>query len=298
MSAPLLFQSNSLITISGGNVSIDAAEAAGLPTQKSQVELSVKGYANFISGTYIQNSSDVTDIKSTVTVTSDKVEKASFVLLAKPPSDSGASQKAYGNSVYGTKAEMVIDNKSALQKEDGTGSITLDSGAWFANLRTYAGDVNNVLSGNTVKTGQGVGAVLVQAAGAALFKSLGKNAAISNDSTVEAKASTLATSIKTALDETDQTYAGSSFFRRYLDSGRYAKDGPGDVDGTAAYNLKNANFDFMVQLQGTVSDPNTTLNSTIITRVLGTSGTDHKVDTTSKQYKMNIFVRLQQRNDL
>lgn len=295
----LLVQSDALIEVGDGNVSIDFAAAAGLPSTKTAVDLAVTGFANFISGTYIQNSADVNEIKSTVTVTSDKVKNASFVLLDSLPNDSGASFSAYGNAVTATKSEMIIDNKSALQKEDGTGSITagMGSGAWFANLRVYAGEINNVVDGTTVKTGQGIGAVLVQAAGSALFKSLGKNAAISNDTVVEGKAGALATSIKSALDETDATYTGSSFFRRYLDSGRYAKDN-GDVDGTVSYNLKKANFDFMVKLTGAVSDPQTALTEAIITRVLGTSGSDHKVDTSSNEYTMNIFVRLQQRNDL
>jgi len=53
----------------------------------------------------------------------------------------------------------------------------------------------------------------------------------------------------------------------------------------------------MIKLQGDVSDPEDTIDSDFISRVLGTTGTHHKV-ADSGTYTMNIFMRLQQRNDL
>lgn len=293
-------QTSSVIAIENGNVQFDPDTTAGLPAnERSSVELAVIGFSNFISGTYIQDSSDVTNVKSTLTINSGQVLRTSFALLNSLPSDSGASFVDYGTTVTGTGGELVITGKSALNKDDDTGAVTVTNGAsrWFANLRVWQGDDTNVLDGTNVKKSQGMGAVLVQAAGAALFKSLGKTAAINNDNNVEGRGRILANKITNELQETDASYTDSTFFKRYLDSGRYAEDN-GDTDGTVTYNLKNANFDFMVKLTGTVSDPEDTVNSTLLQRVLGVSGTDHKVAEANALYTMNIFMRLQQRDDL
>ncbi len=297
----LLRQHSTRIDITNGHVDIDAEAAAGLPIEGGSIELGVIGFANFMSGTYQQNSSDVTDITSTVTINSDQVKKASFALLTSLPSDSGASFSSYGNTVKATGSKLVINSASALNKDDDSGTVTVltSVGAWFPNLRLWQGNLQNVLDGINVKKSQGIGAVLVQAAGAALFKSLGKNAAINNDTVVEGKQSNLASAIDTAISENAQDYTNSTMFKRYLDSGRYADDNA-DVGAAQAYNFKNANLDFVVQLSGTLSDSsnNATLTNAVVNRVLGTSGTDHKVALSDKSYKMNIFVRLQQRDDL
>ena len=86
-------------------------------------------------------------------------------------------------------------------------------------------------------------------------------------------------------------------FKRYLDSGRYYDDNA-DVGSSHAYNFNNANLDFVVQLQGSLSDSSTNaaLSAAAITRILGNS--DNTKVLSNSTYKMNIFVRLQQRDDL
>ena len=72
-------QSSSVIAIDNGNVQFDPDTTAGLPTnERASVELAVIGFSNFISGTYVQDSSDVTNVKSTLTVNSDQIKLLSL----------------------------------------------------------------------------------------------------------------------------------------------------------------------------------------------------------------------------
>lgn len=289
-----------LITVSGADAEIDLEAASQLPGEGEGIDLAVIGFANFMSGSYQQLTSDVHDITSTVNINANQVRNASFALLTTLPSDSAANFSTYGDSVKDTGSKLVIQDKSALNKDDNSGTVSVFTEAhdWFANLRVWAGDNNNVIDSNgNVRNGQGIGAVLVQAAGAALFKSLGKNAAINNENTIESKQSKLANDLGNAIRESTSNYTESTMFKRYLDSGRYYHDNA-DVGSTQTYNFENANIDFVVQLQGTLSDTDDTLNNAIISRALGTSLSDHKVVNDTFNYKLNIFVRLQQRDDL
>ena len=297
----LLRQHGTLITVENANALIDAEAASGLPENEgASIDLAVIGFANFMSGSYQQLTSNVQDITSTVTIDSNKIRDASFALLTNLPTDSGATFSTYGGDVKGTGGKLVIQDKTGLMKDENNGvSVISPSHDWFANLRVWAGNNTNVVNGGNVKKSQGIGAVLVQAAGAALFKSLGKNAAINNENSIEGKQSKLSNDLTNAIQENANNYSESTMFKRYLDSGRYYDDNA-DVGSSHNYNFKNANLDFVVQLQGTLSDSSkaNSLTNDVVNRVLGTPGDDHKVALADKSYKMNILVRLQQRDDL
>jgi hypothetical protein len=300
----LIRQHATRIDITNGHVSFDAAVASGLPGEKESIDLAVIGFANFMSGTYQQLTSDVQDITSTVTIDDAKVKNATFALLTAIPADVGAANfSSYGTTVSGTGSKLVIQAKTSVyNKASGSNQAGVQvlgaSHAFFGNLDVWAGTLANVSDVSGVKQNQGLGSVLVQAAGAALFKSLGKNASIDNDDTVEGKQANLATAIDTAMTETAATYSTSTMFKRYLDSGRYYDDNA-DVGSSHAYNFKNANLDFIVQLSGTLSDSSgDTITNAVVNRILGTTLTDHKVALADKSYKMNILVRLQHRDDV
>ncbi len=296
----LVRKHGTLITVQGASAQIDLEAAGQLPAEGDSIDLAVIGFANFMSGNYQQLTSNVQDITSTVNINAEQVKKASFALLTTLPSDSAATFSPYGNSVKLTGNKLVIQDKSALIKDDNSGAVSVvtETHDWFANLSVWAGDNDNVIDINgNVRNGQGIGAVLVQAAGAALFKSLGKNAAINNENSIETKQGKLANDLGNAIRESSNNYTQSTMFKRYLDSGRYYHDNA-DVGSSQAYNFHNANIDFVVQLQGTLSDRDDTLNNVILSRALGTSLSDHKVATTTFNYKLNIFVRLQQRDEL
>ena len=295
----MLYQHSSLITVDGANVAMDADAVADLPTQGQYIDLAVLGYANFLSGSYTQLSSDVDDITTVVTVNSAKVKNATFALLEAIPSSSSASMTAYGTSVVGTRNKLIIQNRTVVLSGGGL-DVTLPEQDYFANIQTWQGNANNVLQGTKVKHGQGIGAVLVQAAGAALFKSFGKHAAISSDKDISKNGDGLAVSIKTAIDEAAGTsYTGSKMFKRYLDSGRLFDDNA-DIGSTITYNFANTNIDFVVQLSGNVTDPDAgdTINAAFINRVLGNKTAGATKVAANGAYKMNILVRMQQRNDM
>ena len=76
-------------------------------------------------------------------------------------------------------------------------------------------------------------------------------------------------------------------FKRYLDSGRYEADNV-DVNATVDYNLDAANFDYIVQLQGSVMIQVKLFTNGVINRVFGTIGDGHHKVQTDLTYKMNI----------
>lgn len=298
MSIALTQAHGSVIYVNNANISFDAEVASGLPTDESgEVDLAVIGFADFVSGSYQQKTSAPNDITSTVSVVTDDLKNATFKLLTAAPTGATFSFSTIGDAIKDTEEGLVIQDASAI-KPVGKDAVTKGSGAWFANLRTWAGTLSNVVDGANVLESQGMGAVLVQAAGAALFGRLGKNAAISNDSSIEAKQSALATAIAGTISETAGTnYNDSKMFKRYLDSGRYEADNV-DVNASVDYNLDAANFDYIVQLQGSVADEDDVLTAAVVNRVLGTIGDGHHKVQTDLTYKMNIFMRIQQDDEL
>lgn len=296
----------SLLYVNNANVSFDALVASGLPeNEREEIDLAVHGFADFVSGTYQQKTTDTDDIASTVTVDKANLLAASFKLLTDAPTGATWNFSTVGDDIKDTGSGLVITSASALKPRNdanaanGGAAVSVGSGDWFANLQVWAGSNANVVDGGNVKHGQGIGAVLVQAAGAALFKRLGKNAAISNDKSIEAKQDGLATLIKGVIDEDAEDYSTSKMFKRYLDSARYEADASADVGSTVAYNLDQANFDFIVQVQGTVSDGNgPALDKGTVNRVLGTIGNDNHKVTTDLTYKMNVFMRITQDDEL
>jgi len=284
----IVFKYGSLITLDNVNAQLNVEPASTLP--QTHVDMAVVGIADFLSGNYTQKSSDVNDIKSNFSFSEADVEGAGFYLQ---PSDQlgdfGITLTTYGTSVHGTSDNLAITGRSNHGSYD-----TGDTRKWFANLQTWDGVTTNVVDplNASLKVGKkhaGIGAVLVQSASAALFKKLGKHAAIANDKAIQAKQTSLATKLNAGWAETNASYADSDVFKRYLASGRYADDGA-DVNAVVNYNVSGMKFDFIVQIKGNVDDKDDdTLN---ISDILGTSGTDTKV-ISNGDYTFNVFMRLE-----
>lgn len=298
---PTFVQSHSTLLTVDQDISFDPETVAGLPSERTAVDLAVIGFADFVSGTYTQKSSNTNDIESEVTTDVSDLQNAAFKLLTERPTDTADDWEL--TTIGGTIASadsskaLLINDKSSVLPKSGGDAVGLGTGDWFANLSLWAGTNNNVLNGDNIKHGaSGMGAVLVQAAGAALFGRLGKNAAIDNDTTIEGKQVQLAKDISGTINEASATnYANSKLFKRYLDSGRYEED-DADANATVNYNLDKANFDYMVQLKGSLgsSEAGESIAEADITRILGAIGdTNHKVKA-DLTYKMNIFMRIQQ----
>jgi hypothetical protein len=301
----LVFHHDTLITVDAP-ASIDAEVAVDLPAESAAVDIAVEGFANWISGDYVQNTSDINDIKSNLSVNKLTLKTAAFALMT-DIAHTDASFSTYGDVIKTKGSGLVIDSSkgvTSMLKNDGVTSVSLTAAAasWFVNLRAWAGTDSNVYSGTALKHDKStLGSVLVQTAGAALFQKLGRNAALKNDTDIHAKESKLANDISNALTETANNYTDSKFFKRYLDSGRYDDDSSRDTgNGPVTYALDNANFDFMIQVGGTVSDADadSLTDAGVLTRILGDRSTGEHMVNADATYTMNLFLRMRQKNNL
>lgn len=286
----LTFNYASLIKVDG-NATIDITAATDLP--QTHCDLAVVGIGNFASGSYIQKSTDVEDIVSNFTLNADEIKGAGFYLL-QSGLPSGLTLSSYGNDVHGTSDKLEIKGRPMLGEHN-----TGDDRQWFANLQTLKSNRANVSEINKLKSGlahAGAGPVLVQAASAALFKSFGKHAAINNDKTINGKQTKLSTDMSAAWEEDSANYTDSKIFKRYLDSGRYADDNVADVNTAVPYNVTSTTFDFIVQLEGNVSDNSG--DDLDLVRILGNSTAGETKVKSNGSYKFNVFMRLEHQTDV
>jgi hypothetical protein len=301
----LVFHHDTLITVDAP-ASIDAEVAVDLPAESAAVDIAVEGFANWISGDYVQNTGDINDIKSNLSVNKLTLKTAAFSLMT-DIDHTDASFSSYGDVIKTKGSGLVIDSSkgvTSMLKNDGVTSVALTSAAasWFVNLSAWGGSDSNVYSGTALKHDKStLGSVLVQTAGAALFQKLGRNAALKNDTDIHAKENKLANDISNALTESSANYSDTKFFKRYLDSGRYDDDSSRDTgNGPVSYALDNANFDFMIQVGGTVSDSDadSLTDVGVLTRILGDRSTGEHMVNADATYTMNVFLRMRQKNNL
>ena len=300
MAKVLRFRTNTLIQVNDVNGTVDVDAVGSLHSDKDNIDLAIEGFADFISGNYIQNVNDTNEVKSNVTIDANAVNAAIFRLVTATNNIEGGDMTftTYGNTIRSQDAKLLLTGINGIRN----GSITYNTinGSYFGDLEAYDGNVSNLRNNNSILRGKGgLGPVLVQSVSAALFKSLGRNAAINNDTDVASKSNGLAISIK---DEWDESNGNSTkYFTRYLDSGRFYDDmNTGTVDSKVDYNFANATFDFIVKLTGSVSDSDTgiNMNSDSVNRIFGDkTNTETKVNSTGA-YTMNIYVRLTQKNGL
>ena len=308
----LRYRLENLITIDNvnGNVSFDAV--GSLPSEVNRIDIAVEGFANFISGNYIQSSSNVDNYISSVSIDKTAVQKAAYRLVesnssTRLPNSGGMAFTTYGDSIRTQGSRLVA---KAINGLHGSGTSSLSEvGNYFADLEGYNGALASVVTTNT-DTGSrklnfqegGLGPVLLQTVSAALFKSLGKTAAIVNDQSIADKEDELSNSIKGAWNETNASLSDTLYLPRYIDSGRFYGDAVVNTGTKVDYNFNDATFDFIVQLKGSLSDSGgdpVPINSTTISRVFGTTGSDTKVNGDDNgSYTMNMYIRLHQVDEL
>jgi len=278
----LTFNYSSIIHVNDTNVQFDLNDTNTLPM--TTVDLAVVGVGNLVSGDFVQKSSNVDDISSNFNFAASAILNAGFYL--KKPDHITLS-------TFGTAVQNTGDNLQITGKDTYGSYNTGSNQKWFVNLEDWAGTDANVANATAVTKGKsGPGAVLVQAAAAALFKALGKNAAINNDKTISAKEQGLASSLCNAWTESNANYNSSHIFKRYLGSGRYADHNSNveDVNTIVNYNLVNTKYDFIVQLKGNVFDSSD--DAVTFANVLGNQDTDTKVGADGS-YTFNIYMSLE-----
>ena len=101
------------------------------------------------------------------------------------------------------------------------------------------------------------------------------------------------------MGESDTAYADSGLFQRYLGQGKYRAEDADANGGKIDYDLNGALVNMVINLSGQVVDtdagPDLSSNTTAITEIFGTSGTDHLVSTTAGsvgQYSIKLYVSL------
>ena len=318
MATQLSYNITSVLAITDADASVNALPAETMDT--SAYDMAFVGFANFLSGNYIQNSAAVNDIKSNIAVSEGALNNAHFFYVADV---SGVGTDTYpggGESTYGaaiTQTGTLFGSSAVSNVQLADDSIaTLASVVPFGNefiamTNISAGTGNDVVISATetlAKGGSSVGDGLLQSVNAALFKKLGKSAALLNDSDLVTSLNTkLYSALSGNMDETSATYSDSKFMKRYVESGRYQDDGA-DLNADIDYNLNNVLVNMVVQIKGSVVDtdagsdgPDLSSDSDAINRIFGTVDTDHLIDTvgagtnTVGDYTITVMISL--RND-
>jgi hypothetical protein len=208
----LTYNITNLLAIANADASIDAAIEDDV--NQTPYEMAFVGFADFLSGSYIQDTTDVDDLKSTVTVAAtNQFANAHFFYIAAcdggnttgtPVEIAAADEAAYpggGRSTYGKNiaGNLLFGADSALRIQGDevavAASVTnplLSTVAPFGSsfipttkmdlsttgIITGPNDINDQTL-NRYKTSVGDG--LLQAINAALFKKIGPATAINNE---------------------------------------------------------------------------------------------------------------------
>jgi hypothetical protein len=301
----LSYNITDLLTISDANANINALPAETV--NADAYDMAFFGVANFLSGNYIQNSSAVNDIKSNISVSADALNNAHFFYVSNVDTDNSESYPGGGESAYGVNIAQTgtIFGSAAVENvaDSNNAAVTVASVKTFGNefiamSSIAAGGGETVVNSTDKKmlAGQSsVGDGLFQSVSAALFKKLGKNAALLNDSYLETDLNTkLHTALNNNISESSKDYANSKYFKRYLESGRYQNDS-GDLSSDVSYNLNDTIVNMVVSISGHVNDadggPDLSSNTDAINQIFGTSGTDHLI-ADNGVYTIKAFISL------
>ena len=304
----LNYNITSVLSITNANANVNALIAE--TTASDQYEMAFVGVANFLSGNYIQNSADVNDIKSSLVVDAGALNDAPFFYVSNVDTDNTDAYPGGGESSYGaaiTQTGTIFGSAAVTHvASSGNVGVAISEFADFGNEYIVMSSIGSG-SGETVVNStdkkilaaqSSPGDGLLQAVSAALFKKLGKNAALLNDTDL---VSDLNTKFHAALSgnmaETDASYADSKMFKRYLESGRFVAGGA-DLNSAINYNLNDTVVNMVINISGTVIDsdgPTLTTNTNAINTIFGDSGTDHKISVTGGSegvYDIKVFVQL------
>ena len=188
----LQYNIDSILAITGGDVSVDAQVVADVPAG-TEYDAAFFFTGNFLSGDYRQDSTAVNSAVSNLVLDEDSF-KLARAYLADESDLTAAGRSAYGNTAAGTLG--------GLRVTAATEYFTINqAGPNMGAVSTHAsiGDGTTLIpminmhhtpraAGSEAAGGEGLGrghtdmgAALVQLATIALFKRYGKNVAINND---------------------------------------------------------------------------------------------------------------------
>jgi len=301
----LSYNITSVLNINDANASVNALPAETVANDT--YEMAFFGVANFLSGNYKQDSAAVDDIKSNIAVSSTALNNAHFFYVANVDSDNSESYPGGGESAYGANitqtgtifgSAAVTDVASSANAAIALSDIKTFGNEFIAMSNIAAGSGETVVNSTNkllLAAQSSVGDGLLQAVSAALFKKLGKNAALLNDSSLVTDLNTkFHTALQTEMAESNSDYASSKYIKRYVESGRYQNDA-GDLNADVTYNMNNTVVNMVVSISGSVVDsdgsPDLTSNTDALNQIFGTSGTDHLINDTGV-YTIKAFISL------
>ena len=261
------------------------------------IDLHFFGISNFLNGNF---NGTYPDIISNLQVNFEAINNSYFFLVL---DDLPHPESNYGKNI--SKTGLYYGSQAVNSIASSTNDIVLiNEIAPFGNeflpitkLSKGMGEhvVNN---GKLLNNNSSIGDGLLQAVSSALFKKVGKNAAILNDTQlVNNLNNDFYNLINAQVSEINKNYEESSFFPLYYDSGRYNNDSI-NLTGDTDYNLNNTIINMNLNLSGSVNDLDGDIlfnqNIEHIHSVFGTYNINHKISTNEPIgiYNLKLFISL------
>ena len=272
----LIYNLPSVITVSMGSsdVTVDPELKFDLPATAHDAAFVFVG-KDIFSGDYRSSLENAEDIISNLSVSKNDLMASTAFLVDNGQlySSDNAKRSAYGNAAQTAGYRLKLGAKSAtkIAHQDGT-SDAVATNSITGTVNDHKNDLipmikhtqntvsltNEVLPRNVTSVGQS----LVNIIGQSLYKILGSNVAVNNEATLVTETQNkFHTAIAANGKLGEVSHTSSNFFKRYLESGRYAKDqqtnardGSGQVNTKVTYNMDNVEMRFKIKLTGNVSD--------------------------------------------
>lgn len=302
----LVYNCGTNLTLNNVDATMNAESAGTISA--GDVELSFAGVGNFLQGNYIQKSDDVQNIESHVKTIQAGFGRMRLFLLSN--TNKGADESAYGTSLksagfvteFGAAAVNRIETEDVLNDGNINVNSVIDSSLGSVIALPNYDESAPITSKRLLKDMASLGDGLVNAVGAALFKKVGKNAALINENSMRtAINNNFHTSLGAVMNESGKDYANSQYFKRYLASGRYATSGSQDINTAQDYVMNNTVVKCKLSMLGTVRDADSSIDlstSSNIDTVFGSGGSHtasgdptHLINSTGT-YKINVYLEL------
>jgi len=320
----LLYNIEQALSVSDINATVNAEIHT---VNQTDIDFAIFGIGDWLSGDYVQKGITINDIKSNVELNQDGINAAHFFMAsgvsghANPLPAGNWSDYANDSSFVGMPYGSAFITKLEAETDrdwDGTALVdtSFEKDGLIPLTATDKNESDHHTSGTLKNIGSSPGSALLQAVSHALFKKVGKNAAINNDTELMSDLQNkFYGAISGHMNEADTNYADSNMFKIYLDQGRYRSDLDDNAD--LAFDVSNANADaqnstkvsynlettvvnMVVKLSGKVtdSDGSPTFDSTKIETIFGNhTALDTKVNHDDEgTYETKIFVCLKHDN--
>jgi len=240
------------------DTNIDANETVAVTRT---VELAFAGVGNFLTGNYKQSDTDIQDIRSNVATVGGGFQRMRTFLISNPSVESAASLSTYGTALSTRGYETQFGTGAVDKMNDEQNNVVLlntvlesGHGGFIPMPKFNASSPINTANLRLEKGKCSLGDALVNAVGAALFKKVGKNAALINENAMVTAINTkFAASLGAQMNEVNSAYSSSKYFKRYLQSGRYVGS-DGDVNSLVDYTMNNTLVKCKLNIYGQVQD--------------------------------------------